>query len=160
MYGSAVSFTRSSWHDTCHQSYFITDVLRVEQMVSSLSSPSLDSRESDHVRDGTHSPLSPEVHLPFCSSFFIRSSFACSRKHCCYCSLFLWGYVISPKVFSVTCVLVVLTLLKFSYKKPLSTQWEDHWPLRHWAPHPIMTLDVMDDLWQVAFYLYVIYILD
>ena len=67
----------------------------------------LDSRELDHVRDGTHSPLSPEVHLPFCSFFSMRSAFPCSGKHGSYCSVFIWGCVVPPEAFSVMCVLVL-----------------------------------------------------
>lgn len=92
---------------------------------------------------------SPSAH-PFCVLIFPML-----KQTLFYGSLFLLGYVLSTKHFSVTHVLAVLTPLECSK----SSQWEDHWILRHWVLQPVTILGVMDDLWQVAFYLYITYIL-
>lgn len=76
------SFTRSSWHDTCHQSYFITDVLRVEQMVSSLHPPSPWLQRVRSCQKWHSQPSFPRGPPPRLLILFVCSSFLCSSKHC------------------------------------------------------------------------------
>lgn len=111
----------------------------MEQMVSSFHPPSSWLQRVGSCQKWHSQPSFPRGPPPRLLILFL-AHLSQAQENCSYCSLFSWGYVLSPK--GISCFLLFWLFL---------AQRDGHWPLRLHIPSWLLTKWMMCDKWLSAF---------